>query len=224
MATRRKSRRVREPLSRERIVNAALELIESDGLQNLSLRRLGAELEVEAMSLYHHFPSKAHLLDALVDRILADLDIPATGSWEDRLRASLRSYRRVMSRYPNFAVYLLVHRMNTPPGLAFLDRVMLVFKDAGFEPPDAARVFRAVGYYVMGAVLDETAGYARGPSTATPLSPEEEARRFPNIAEVGPYFKPLYLDVTFETGLTFLIEGIRREAQAKKRTAHRSEA
>src|SRR5262249_4103826 len=66
----------RQPLSRERIVQAALDLVHAHGLAQLSTRRLGQRLGCEAMSIYHHFPSKAHLLDALVDHAIASVEPP----------------------------------------------------------------------------------------------------------------------------------------------------
>src|SRR6185295_5623339 len=74
-------------LSRERIAAAAMALVDRDGLAALSTRKLGDELGCEAMSIYHHFPGKAHLMDALVDLMLAEARVPAAheGTWLDRL-------------------------------------------------------------------------------------------------------------------------------------------
>ena len=87
------SSRRRTTLSRERIAAAAVALIDGEGLDALSMRRLGAELGVEAMSLYRHFPSKAALLEAVVARLLAELPVPAptAARWQDAFRALARA-------------------------------------------------------------------------------------------------------------------------------------
>src|SRR5438094_7026697 len=97
------SSRRRTTLSRERIAAAAVALIDGEGLDALSMRRLGAELGVEAMSLYRHFPSKAALLEAVVARLLAELPVPAptTARWQDAFRALARAYRVLLTRHPN---------------------------------------------------------------------------------------------------------------------------
>src|SRR5882762_4708997 len=82
-------------LSRERIAAAAMALVDREGLAALSTRRLGEELGCEAMSIYHHFPSKAHLMDALVDLMLAKARVPAAnqGEWLECLRQAAHNYR-----------------------------------------------------------------------------------------------------------------------------------
>src|SRR3989442_13102637 len=92
----------RQPLSPERICDAAIELIDRDGLEALSMRHLGSALGVEAMSLYRHFPSKNALLEAVVGRLLAELLLPVPGSapWQDSFRAPARGYPSPRLRHP----------------------------------------------------------------------------------------------------------------------------
>src|SRR5438445_219376 len=94
------SSRQRAVLSRERIVAAAVSLIDTEGLDALSMRRLGHALDVEAMSLYRHFPSKGALLEAVVARLLAELPVPAptAARWQDAFRAVARAYRALRAR------------------------------------------------------------------------------------------------------------------------------
>src|SRR5262245_60270100 len=160
-------------LDRERIELAALELVEREGLAEFSMRKLGAALGVEAMSLYHHFPSKAHLFDALLDRLIVEstAGLEEGRSWRDNARRLCIAYRELALRHPEFARFMIVHRTNTRGGLAWLERVVRIFSDAGFDTETAARAFRSVGYYLAGAVLDETAGYAKGPTAADPVPP-----------------------------------------------------
>ncbi|HSC63143.1 MAG TPA: helix-turn-helix domain-containing protein, partial [Caldimonas sp.] len=88
-------------MTRERIVDAALAVIEEDGLAAFSTRKLGRRLRCEAMSIYHHFPSKQHLLDALVEHAIASVEVPEPGpDGEARLRRTLDSYRAMAHRWP----------------------------------------------------------------------------------------------------------------------------
>jgi AcrR family transcriptional regulator len=215
-----KRRRGKPPLDRERIELTALDLIEKDGLAEFSMRKLGAALGVEAMSLYHHFPSKAHLFDALLDRLVVGVVGVGDASrpWRERMRRSCLEYRTLGHRYPEFARFMIVHRMNTRAGLAWLESVTRVFVDAGFDIETAARAFRSVGYFLMGAMLDETTGYARGPTAADPVPASEQAEIAPTVARMGPYFQREHWDATFLAGLDLLLDGFERQLAARGTT------
>jgi hypothetical protein len=103
-----------------------------------------------------------------------------------------------------------VHRLNTPSGVAFINGVIGILREAGFSDRDAAAYFRQIGYYLNGAALDEVAGYARGPSAAEPVSNETIAAQFKHLAAAALYFQPEYFQATFETGLEILLDGIAR--------------
>ena len=209
----------REPLSRERIVDAALELVERDGLTAFSTRKLGQDLGCEAMSIYHHFSSKAHLLDALVDHAVAGVALPARDLDPlERIRRVGYGFRAMAHKHPKLFQLIGLHRLNSATGLTLLNEVLQMFRDAGFDAKTAAHLFRAFSYYVVGAALDETAGYAKGPSSLTPVPDTEVPLRFPRVAEVGPYFKREHFDTTFAAGLDMLLEGIQR-AREKTRSS-----
>jgi AcrR family transcriptional regulator len=203
-------------LSRERILAAASELIERVGLGEFSMRGLGAELGVEAMSLYHHFPSKAHLCDALLDDLLSrSPDVDETLPFRERIRQLLLNYRAAIHRCPAFAQFALTHRMNTRAGLAYLERAVVPFRDAGFSAEEGARAFRSLAYYVMGAISDETSGYARGPTAQEAVPAEEEQRIAPTLASFGPFFQQEEWDKIFEFGLEALLDRIEALHSAK---------
>jgi AcrR family transcriptional regulator len=200
------------PLSRERIAAAAMALVDREGLEALSTRRLGEELGCEAMSIYHHFPNKAHLMDALIDLMLADarVELLPEWGWVERLRRCAQGFRAMALKHPKFFPYFAVHRLNTPAGIAFIDGIIGILRQAGFSDRDAATHFRTIGYYLTGAALDETAGYARGPSAAEPVLNETIAADFKNLAAAAPYFQPAHFQATFETGLEMLLAEIER--------------
>ena len=92
----------REHLTRERILVAALTVVDRDGLDGLTMRRLGAELGVEAMALYRYVPNKETLLEAVLEQVLSELpaEFPTTGDWQDDIRGMFRVFLGVMRRHP----------------------------------------------------------------------------------------------------------------------------
>lgn len=211
--------RRRESLSAERIVQAALVLIDRDGLQEFSTRKLGRELGCEAMSIYHFFPSKQHLLDALVDHAIASMDAPdpALPALE-RVRRACHAYRAMAHRYAKLFPLIAIHRLNTPTGVRFIERILGMVRDAtGGDDETAARYFRAVGYYLVGAGLDETSGYAKGPSAAEPVSNEFIAKECPLLARTAKYSQRSEWDKTFELGLEGLFAAASPRKLARKR-------
>jgi AcrR family transcriptional regulator len=200
-------------LSRERIVAAALELVASGGLAALSTRRLGERLGCEAMSIYHHFPGKQHLLDALVDQVIASLEWPPqTLSPLEQLRALMHAYRAMAHRFPAMFPLVALHRLNTPTGVRFIERVLAIVQAVVPDPQRAARHFRTIGYYLMGAGLDETAGYAKGPSAAEPVDDEFIARECPRLAAAAEYFRRDQWDATFEQGAEAMLAAVAADA------------
>src|SRR5436309_14263224 len=202
-------RRKPPPLSRERIVEAALVLIDDEGLAAFSSRKLGQRLGCEAMSIYHHFPSKQHLLDALVEHAISTVEVPEPGpDAPDRLRRSLYSYRAMARRFPALFPLVAVHRLNTPTGVRFIESILRLVRSVAPDPERPARQIRGMGYYLIGPGLEETAGYARGPSAAEPVSDEFVARECPGLVEAAPYFQERHWDATFDLGVELLMSAM----------------
>ncbi|HSN34312.1 MAG TPA: TetR/AcrR family transcriptional regulator [Ideonella sp.] len=211
------------PLSRERILDAAFALVSEQGLAALSTRKLGTRLRCQAMSIYHHFPSKHHLLDAMVEHALAGVEVPEPGpDPEARLRSMLESYRAMARRWPALYPLVAVHRLNMPAGVRMIEAVLRLIHSAnGGDVELTARQFRAIGYYLTGAALDEAAGYAKGPSAAEPVSDAFIAEHCPLLASVAPYFKPAHWDATWRYGLDALLDRAREDAAAATARAGR---
>lgn len=206
MSEKKTSRRA--ALTPERIELAAQELIDQLGLEAFSMRKLGERLGCEAMSIYYHFPNKEHLLDALVDRLVGSVALPprALPSVE-RLRGLARGWRAMSLRHPRFLPVLSVHRLNSAVCVVFLNEILLALRDAGLEREAAARTFRAMAYFLVGATLDEIAGYANGPSSLQPIGDDELARQFPELAAAAEFFAPEHFERTFEAGMDLLLRG-----------------
>lgn len=222
MATRRPQPPSRAlPLSRARIVEAALKLVEREGLEALSMRRLGQAVGCEAMSLYHFFPSKQHLHDALVDHAIASVEfapdeLPAL----ERLRFIMRSYRAMAHRHARLYPLIGVHRLNTPTGVRFIERILAMVREVEGDDERAARTFRTVGYYLLGAAMDETSGYAKGPSAAEPVDGEFIARECPQLARSARWFQRSEWDATFELGLEQLMAGLQETHERRRGAKH----
>ena len=200
----------RPQLTRERVLASALALIDEDGLAGFSIRGLGASLGCEPMSVYHYFPSKAHLLDALVDDALRTVHTGSTSEDPiDRLRTLAHSYLQLARRHPRLYPLIAVHRLNTPTGVGFIEAVLALVHAAVPDDQLAAQYFRVLSYYVTGAGLDETAGYAKGPSAAEPVTDAYIEAHSPRLAAAARFHKPEWWGSTFELGLETLLGAIR---------------
>ena len=196
----------RQRLTRERIEVEALALIDEEGIDAFSTRNLGKRLGCEAMSIYHYFPSKAHILDALVDRVLGGMPIPDKSlSPAQRLRAFAHSWRAFARPHPRFYQWITLHRGNSETVTRFLDEILDCFYDAGLPPEQATRGFLILGYYMTGALLDETSGYARGPSSLVPLPAEVVERDYPRVALIERVATVEHFDEMFERGFAALL-------------------
>jgi len=211
-------------LSRGRIIDAALAQVERHGLEALTMRKLGEALGVEAMSLYHFFPGKQHLVDALVDAAIASVEFPAESLQPiERMRGVMNAYREMAHRHGRLYPVIAVHRLNTPTGVKFIERVLRIAYDVAGDEEVAARSFRALGYYLMGAALDETMGYAKGPSAAEPVDGAFIARECPLLARSARYFQRDQWDRTFEQGMEDMLDALaKRRARPARRSPARS--
>lgn len=157
MATGSGRRGDRPALTREKIVDAAVRVADAGGATAVSMRNVGKELGVEAMSLYHHIANKEALLDALVDRIFADIALPEPGRpWREAMRDRAASARAVLARHP-WALGLLDSRPT--PGPALLrhhDTVLGCLRGAGFPIALTAHAISVIDAYVYGFVLTES--------------------------------------------------------------------
>jgi AcrR family transcriptional regulator len=142
----------RQPLSRDRIIAAATGYVDANCLDDLSMRRLGSELGVEAMSLYRYFPSKAALLDGVVCNALTDLKLPADESrdWESDVRAYARSFRRLSREHPRLMPLLATTGPENHTLAEVTRRMVGSWQSAGLDEPTAERAQAALQGYVTG--------------------------------------------------------------------------
>lgn len=214
----------RPPLSHERIVTQALEIVDTQGLDALSMRGLAKALSVEPMSLYHWFPSRDHLLDALLDNFLSLVEVPQSGPFARRLRQASRAFRVASQTHPGLVPYVVVHRFNTRVALQLLNELLGIVSLLHCDPWARAAAFRLYIHWLIGFCLDEAVGFSKGPSAQAPPSDEEIAVNFVRVAELGPYNRPAHFDALFEQGLSAIIWSMRKVRAHDHPTHSRNEA
>jgi AcrR family transcriptional regulator len=148
------------PLTRQRILDAALRLIDADGLESLSMRRLGAELGVDPMAIYYHLPGKDAVIQAVVAHVFANMPRPPSiGAWDARARGWARTYRALAAAHPNLVLRIVgdpaaVEVASEHSGAA----LHAALEASGLAPRHAARVAGVLVDYINGFVLAEAAG------------------------------------------------------------------
>jgi AcrR family transcriptional regulator len=197
---------VAEPLSRERIVRAAVELIERDGPDAVSMRRLATEVGAGVMSLYNHVPSKADLLDAVAEHILLELEFAADrhAPWHEQSRGLMRTLRSIGHRYPRSVMLVVTRLPGTAAGMRPIERALATARAAGFEGREAVRVMRVFVNFALGALVHEAGRAAQGVVPSIDGLSEE----FANVRELLPQLSAYDPDDEFEYGLELLISAI----------------
>jgi AcrR family transcriptional regulator len=152
----------RTPLTRERVLSAALRLVDDEGIDALTRRRLGHELGRDAMALYRHAPDRAALLDGIVELVLQELEIPEGGQdWQTQLSRTAHDFRRLALAHPHVVGLIVTRPLSTPLGLRPLgtlrplERLLRVLTEASFSPPLALRVYRLYIGFIYGHMLTE---------------------------------------------------------------------
>jgi AcrR family transcriptional regulator len=195
-------------LSVERIAAAALALVDREGLAALSMRKLAAELDVEAMSLYKHVANKAELLDRLVAAAVDDVDLPRGGSWQDRLRSVAAAYRRMGLAHPEVFDLVASCRSGAPATLEPMEAVLVALREGGFDDATAVLAFRALLAYVNGAVQGQIADEAApGVGSMHPVSGGAGVE-LPTLADLAVPLAEVDYDEAFAFGLELLLAAL----------------
>ena len=214
--------RARAPLTRERVLRAAVVLADTSGIESLSMRRLGQELGVEAMSLYNHVANKDEILDGIVDLVFGEIALPSgEGEWKPAMRSRATSAHEALIRHP-WAPSLMQSR--TRPGPATMrhhDSVLGSLRNAGFTLVMAAHAVSVIDGYVYGFALQQI---------NIPLQSREQvavvgesilrqlAGEYPHLAEMitDHAMKPGYdYAKEFEFGLDLILDGLERRRNSR---------
>jgi AcrR family transcriptional regulator len=198
----------RTPLSRGRVLRAALELVDREGVEALSMRRLGRELGVEAMSLYGYVASKQDLVDGVVEQVFRQMPliVPGPGLWQDRVRRHAGSYRDVLLAHPHVVPLVGGRPLVTEGTAAFVESALVELCAIGLDLTTADRVLGVIAAYTLGQVAEQVGAPehdARGGAPDHTI----DATRFPHLAAIGE-MSPADYDRQFDLGMDFIVAGI----------------
>lgn len=176
----------RAPLSRDRVLHAAVALADDTGIEALSMRKLAQELGVVPMALYKHVANKEQLLDGMVDAVVGGIDPPLSGSdWRSAVRQRVLSARRALLGHP-WASQVIQSRTNpTPAVLAYMDSVIGMFRAGGFSVDLTHHVMHAMGSRMLGFTQELFDDSPSLDPEAQAAALQEMAGRYPNITELA---------------------------------------
>jgi AcrR family transcriptional regulator len=216
--------RRRPVLRREDVLATALRLIDADGVEALSMRRMGRALGRDPMRLYRFAASKEELLDGVVELVLAELEVPRSGNWEDVLRRTAHGYRQIALSHPHVVPLMVTRPLATPLALRPLgtlrplEDLLALLVRAGFDERGALHAYRLYMGFLQGHVLNELQERVYDPEETDDLLRlglhRLPAKEFPRLrslaAELAAYdgFQEL------EEGLDVVIGGLRRQLDA----------
>lgn len=224
-------RRRREPLTRERIVRTALRIMDDEGLEAVTMRRIGRELGVEAMSLYNHVQDKEDLLEGISEAVLSDFEFPEpVEDWQESIRTGARAWRNLLRAHPNVCTLLSERRkpIASPKALRPIEFALDVLHRAGLSDAETVQTFRLFGGFIMGFVLMEIGEMMTGIDGAPSMTQEQLAAvlpvgMVPHFVKMSPYLAECDADADFEFGLDLIIDGIRARVGALDRHPHPSD-
>jgi AcrR family transcriptional regulator len=207
----------RAPLSRDRILRAALELVDEGGLDALTMRKLGESLGFEAMSLYNHVANKDDVIDGLLDLVLAESEPPATSDdWASAIRESAVSVHDALRRHAWAVTVLMASNRIRPARLAYMDSLLGRLREAGFSAETTYTAYHILDAHIFGFSLWEAA------HTFTEVDPTEIQRTIERVFESGQYpflreHAQQHFDEgphrevsAFELGLDLILDGLKK--------------
>jgi AcrR family transcriptional regulator len=206
-------------ITRELVLAAALDIIDREGAEALSMRRLARALGRDPMILYRHAPNKAALLDGVAEMVLGQLTVDATDSdWAGQLRSVARSYRALALAHPHVVPLLVTRPLATPLALRPhgtlrpLENVLVLLTRAGFSGPDALHIYRALFGFLHGHVLDELQEVVDNPDETDDLLRLGLHRlpigEFPLLRSLAPVLANYDGAAELERGLDILLTGL----------------
>ena len=227
MARAERAVRTRIPLSRDRVLQAAVAFADERGVASLSMRKLGEVLGVEAMSLYNHVANKSELLDGMVDVVFSEIGVPPTGAdWKSAMRQRAVSAREVLSRH-RWAIGLMESRASPGPAtLRHHDAVIGSLRAAEFSVEMAAHAFSVLDSYIYGFALQEASlPFETGAGTvelAEAIMEQMPSDEYPHLTEltVEHVLRPGYdYGAEYEFGLDLILDGLERARQLSSSTS-----
>ena len=201
-------------LTREQIVAAAIGIVDREGLDKLSMRKLASELDMSPMSLYYHVPDKSALYDLILDAVMSDIDVSfddPSKPIEERVIGGFYGLREALMRHPNAVQLALSRSMRTPAQVRPIETLLGELMKAGLPATDAVTAVDVIGQYTFGTtmayanhVMDSEFHDALHEDDLTDLDPAE----FPNMARALAEGQYIGFDAEFDKGLRVLVHGL----------------
>jgi AcrR family transcriptional regulator len=223
----RSGRRRRDPLTREAIVEAALHVLDRDGLEGFSMRRVAEELDTGAASLYWHVGSKDGLLDLVLEEVIGEqvneVPEPEPDRWQEQFKEVARVMRRTIRRHRDIVQISIGRVPMGPNALHLSERVLAILRAGGVPDELAVQSYLLMFSVVNGFTMDEGGYEAEVAAGAPPLAESAEMVRgylaslpgeqFSNLTAVADHFADADQDARFELLLDLFVEGLARRAQ-----------
>ena len=200
----RRSTAARLPLSRDRVLRTAIDLADQDGIESLSMRRLGHELGVEAMSLYNHVANKEDLLDGIADILIGEIEVPADEKdWQTAMRRRAISAHEMLSRHPWAGSVIDSRTQPSPTRSRYPESVLGILRRGGFSIEMAVHAFFALDSYIYGFAVQEQ----NLPSgTAEELAGVAETTLAALPSAEYPYLREIIVDYVLKSGFDYTRE------------------
>ncbi len=211
-------KRARPPLSRDRVLRAALMLADKAGVDALSMRKIAQKLSVEAMSLYKHVANKDEVLEGLIDLVVTEIEVPPPGTpWKPAMRARALSARDALRRHP-WAILLIQSMKPTSVRLGHNDRVLGLMREQGLSLSLAYRAFLLIDSYIYGFTTQELNWQSEDDGAVEGMQSQVLPAAYPYFSEVFAHVSKLVevygptpaYDVEFSFGLDLILDSLDR--------------
>jgi AcrR family transcriptional regulator len=209
------------------VLQTALDLVDAEGLEALSMRRLGQALDRDPMGLYRYAANRADLLDGITELVLNELAIfPEDPDWQAQLRRIAHDLRLLALRHPNVVPLLVTRPLSTPLGLRPLgtlrplEQILGLLIEAGFAPKDALHVYRAYYGFLYGHILNELQEFIVDPDENVALLRlglhRLPAKNFPHLRQLAPVLADYDGEAELDEGISILLTGLAEQLGAGK--------
>jgi AcrR family transcriptional regulator len=199
------------PLTREQIISAAVQLIEREGAEAVSMRRIAAVLDCGVMSLYNHVPGKAAVLDGVAEHVMSAIPDAgsAAGGWQEQVRAQAGAFRQIARAYPRCTMVVVSRPNTSAAALRPIERALATLRGAGFDGAESVQIVRMFVAYILGCLLREVGvAPATAPDGERPGQQQLDRAQFPEVTRLAGQLMQRDHDADFEFGLDVLISAV----------------
>ena len=200
-----------EPLARERIVEAAVKIIDDEGLDALSMRRLGDALGVNPMAAYYHVPNKAALYDLVLEALMAEVDLSVIHPADppaDQVKQAARAYRAALLAHPRAIPILATRSLRTAAALRPVEPLLGVLYAAGLSPTESVAAVDCIGQYILGGTMGYYHHVVDDESAEQREFEELDPAELPNLSRMIADGRYAGFDAEFEFGLDAFVRGL----------------